>query len=111
MVVLSTDTSSPPHTQAVTVQGAARVPDLKRARKERDKAYAELGQRLDRAGKMRRVLDRMAVEKTVMTVSKRCVIGCVQSSMRSFVFFGGVLAPYFIILRLMCLSHDRPSCQ
>jgi hypothetical protein len=52
------------------VQGAARVPELKRARKERDKAYAELGQRLERAGKMRKVLDRMVVEKAVMTVSE-----------------------------------------
>lgn len=48
------------------------MPDLKRARKKRDKAYAELGQRLERAGKMRRVLDRMAVEKAVMTV-RACV--------------------------------------
>lgn len=59
---------SNPHPQQATVQGAARVPDLKRARRERDKAYAELGQRLERAGTMRKVLDRMSVEKAVMTV-------------------------------------------
>lgn len=78
-------TKPPTHTQAVTVQGAARVPDLKRARKERDKAYAELGQRLDRAGKMRRVLDRMAVEKAVMTVGERCGVLWVFPGDRSFI--------------------------
>ena len=54
------------HQSQATIQGAATVPELKKVRRQRDKAYTELGQRLDRSVKMRSVLDRMQVEKNVM---------------------------------------------
>ncbi|GAB5034686.1 u3 small nucleolar rna-associated [Nannochloropsis oceanica] len=51
---------------ATSVQGVASVPQLQKVRKQREKAYKELGARLKRSETMKQVLERMQVEKNVM---------------------------------------------